>query len=510
MMRPFEVQQAALTDEVIDLAAVEAEPAFGSPSGVLRFLLIGLDLAALTGGWAYAVAARPPVPAALALAALVFVGVVTGLAFLVHQRLYLARVCALKAAETLQLARAAGVSALAVALAGVAGVEVSLALAVRGAAAAFVLLLVGRTMYRWWLELARREGHFLRHVVLVGGNEEALSLSALLREHPELGLRVTGVVTPREETLSVIDAPWVGTTDDCVQAVRAAGANGVVIAVSALSPDDLNRVVRDLLAAGIHVHLSTGLRGIATGRVRPHPLAYEPLFYVEPAVLRRWQTATKRALDLVLGALLLLAATPLLALAALAVRLGDGGSVLFRQERVGRDGRLFTLYKLRTMVPDAEERLAEVLAANQRNGPLFKLDRDPRVTRVGRFLRATSIDELPQLLNVLRGEMSLVGPRPALLREVEQFDSELQSRSTVLPGITGLWQVEARDLPSFAAYRRLDGYYVENWSIGLDFAILLATIRVVLLGAVQYLRSSPEELWVAPQPYALDEGAGNA
>jgi exopolysaccharide biosynthesis WecB/TagA/CpsF family protein len=164
---------------------------------------------------------------------------------------------------------------------------------------------------------------------------------------------------------------------------------------------------------------------------------------------------------------------------------------LFRQRRIGKDGREFTVFKFRSMVVDAEARLAELVQHNERHGPLFKVDVDPRITRIGRFLRATSIDELPQLINVVRGEMTLVGPRPALADEVAQFDEELLRRLRVVPGVTGLWQVEARDNPSFDAYRSLDLFYVDNWSIGIDIAILVSTAAAVLARSVRALRRHP-------------------
>jgi lipopolysaccharide/colanic/teichoic acid biosynthesis glycosyltransferase len=197
--------------------------------------------------------------------------------------------------------------------------------------------------------------------------------------------------------------------------------------------------------------------------------------------LSRWQLIVKRGLDVTVASVSLLFAAPVLAIAALAIKLQDRGPVLFRQRRVGRDGRTFEVLKLRTMVPDAEDRLSEVTGENlRRDGPLFKATDDPRRTRVGRVLEATSLDELPQLINVLLGTMSLVGPRPALPDEVAKFDDELLERHSVRPGITGLWQVEARDNPSFDAYRRLDLFYVENWSVTLDLAILFETFQAVL------------------------------
>jgi lipopolysaccharide/colanic/teichoic acid biosynthesis glycosyltransferase len=183
-------------------------------------------------------------------------------------------------------------------------------------------------------------------------------------------------------------------------------------------------------------------------------------------------------------------AAPIIAAFAIAVKRTDGGPALFRQQRVGRDGKSFTMLKLRTMVVDAEARLAELRKLNERTGPLFKMENDPRFTRVGKLMDATSINELPQLWNVLRGDMSLVGPRPALAREVATFNDRLLQRHRVKPGITGLWQVESRDDPSFADYERCDLFYVENWSIRLDIMIMLQTFVEVAKRATS--KSAPK------------------
>jgi exopolysaccharide biosynthesis polyprenyl glycosylphosphotransferase len=287
-------------------------------------------------------------------------------------------------------------------------------------------------------------------------------------------------------------APWLGDIDEAVQVVARTGVTNVVIAGTAVPYRNLQRLARQLPAAGVEVQLSTGIWGVAHRRLQWRPLAHEPVLTLEPSRAARWHAATKRGLDVVVATTCLVLASPLLALAALAVKLQDGGPILFAHDRVGQHGRRFRVFKLRTMVPDAERRLAELGLRNQRQGgPLFKVDDDPRVTKVGRFLRQASIDELPQLVNVLRGEMSLVGPRPALPREAAQFDEELRSqRLSVRPGITGLWQIEARDNPAFGAYRRLDLFYVENWSLGLDLMILWATVGRVAGRSMRALRRS--------------------
>jgi lipopolysaccharide/colanic/teichoic acid biosynthesis glycosyltransferase len=217
-------------------------------------------------------------------------------------------------------------------------------------------------------------------------------------------------------------------------------------------------------------------------------MSYEPLHQVEPAGPSRAVLVVKRAVDVVGAGVVLVLSLPLMAVVAVAIKLDSAGPVIFRQQRIGRDGNSFTFYKLRTMVPGSDVRPDETAAHNERTGgPLYKDAVDPRRTRVGKVLEATSIDELPQLWNVLRGDMSLVGPRPAISREVEQFDDALLARHAVRPGMTGLWQVECRDNPHFAAYRRLDLFYVENLSLWLDAAILSATVEIVAIRAVQKL-----------------------
>jgi lipopolysaccharide/colanic/teichoic acid biosynthesis glycosyltransferase len=192
----------------------------------------------------------------------------------------------------------------------------------------------------------------------------------------------------------------------------------------------------------------------------------------------------KRAVDFLLSAIGLIVLAPVFLVAAIAIKLDSRGPVFFKQRRIGKHLKPFNMLKFRTMVVDAEARLAALEQENQRKGPLFKLDVDPRVTRIGRFLRASSLDELPQLINVIKGEMSLVGPRPALPAEVAEFPIELRERHRVRPGITGLWQVEARDNPSFDAYQRLDLFYVENWSLALDLVVMLGTAEQLLLRPV--------------------------
>ena len=251
---------------------------------------------------------------------------------------------------------------------------------------------------------------------------------------------------------------------------------------------ELNQVVRALLAAGMHVQLFGGLLGIDPVRLQMMPIAGQAAFYLEQVQLTGLQARLKRLLDVVLGSIALVVLAPVIGVLALITRVADGGTAFFRQPRVGRDGHPFTMYKIRTMVMDAEARQPQLDHVNERSGPLFKMSNDPRFTRMGRLLDVTSLNELPQLWNVVKGDMSLVGPRPALAREMATFNDRLLQRNLVRPGITGLWQVEGRDAASFATYERCDLFYVENWSTRLDLMILAQTAVQMVARAGRVLR----------------------
>ena len=470
----------------------------GRGYGWLRWLLIGVDVVGALAVWTFVLVAsgaglwvhRLARAAPLALSLAVLVAVLNG-----AQRLYLARVCVIRSVEISRLARTSVVLGIvAVLIRGGALRNPSAAAdAAIGALATLAVLALLRGLYAGWLRACRAQGRFLRQVCVLGTNDEAIALIELLQTQPELGYRVVGAIgDPGERVPTWLGVPVVELGSDLVDAVVATGASGVLVAVSAVSAMDLDRVVRKLMSGGLHVQISSGLARVGHQRLRVSPLSHQLMFYVEPHRLKKWQAAVKRSMDVVLGSIAVMCACPVLLASALAIKLDDGGPVLYRQERVGRDGRHFKVLKLRTMVPDASAQLEHLAARNERNGPLFKLSLDPRVTRVGRFLRATSIDELPQLINVVRGDMSLVGPRPALPSEVEQFDHELRERISVPPGLTGLWQVEARDNPSFHAYRRLDLFYVDNWSLTMDLAIIAGTIWVVVERAARGLRRGTE------------------
>jgi exopolysaccharide biosynthesis polyprenyl glycosylphosphotransferase len=362
--------------------------------------------------------------------------------------------------------------------------------AIYSVAYSLVLATIFRVMRRQEVTRLHENGMHLRPVAIVGTNEDAFQLWRLLESHPEEGLRVIGVFGDFVEYQK--QPPWVPLLGDISDVESNAGALHAVevfIAKGSLGSHDLNRLCRRLSANGVHVQITGATRGIDQRRLSQHQIGDEPFLSVRPGSFTTRQRSLKRIFDLVLTAFALVVAVPILAIAGIAIFLLDGRPILFKQKRVGRDGEIFTMYKLRTMVRDAESHLIDLLQYNERQGPLFKLTSDPRVTRLGRFLRESGIDELPQLFNVLKGSMSLVGPRPALPSETNCFDPELLGRHRTWPGITGLWQVNVRDMDSFDSYHRLDLYYVENWSLGLDIKILARTVPLIATRVYKRLTS---------------------
>jgi exopolysaccharide biosynthesis polyprenyl glycosylphosphotransferase len=387
------------------------------------------------------------------------------------------------------------------------------AAAAEGAVCGAVLMIMLRWRYRRWLKHKRADGHYLQTVVLVGTNEDAAAMWQMLSDEPELGYRVGGVVGKQAQV-----APWLGlphrsAMTDLPQLAAEVGAEGVILVGSAVTAAETAIAVHSSLACGLHVQFWPGLAGMLSSRIRTAPVSGLPMLYVEAHKPPEWQKAAKRAIDVMTAAILLPLAAPVLLAVAIAIRLEDGGPVLYRHAVIGRYGVQTVVLKLRTMVPNAVQMTDNLSAMNEREGgPLFKAANDPRVTRIGRILRATSIDELPQLWDVLIGRMSLVGPRFAMPKEAAQFDEELQRRTVMRPGITGLWQTEARDNPSFSAYRRLDLLYVDNWSLGLDLAILVNTVHSVSVRAVTALLSRSghrrEKLAAAAAKASLAETQG--
>lgn len=446
-----------------------------------------LDTGLVVGAWVFACAGAVPLRGGTVTSPLLLVLLTVASAAVTGALPARSPIGMLRTVETGRLIRTVALGGV-----GVAVLDVFLRLGVGpvrllfGVVGSLTLLVIEREIRRLTWGWLRSRGRLRYPVVLVGSNEDAVGLARLVREHHGLGVDLIGRVAGDVEAgAELAEIPWLGPLADMPLLIREHGVRAVLIAASALHNAELNELVRELAWTGVDVHVSSGLQGLGAQRVVLSPVALEPLLFLSHPQRQPWQRVVTRVVDLVGALVVLLVTWPVLVAAAVLIRAEDGGSVLFRQQRVGRDGVPFTLYKLRTMVEDAEDRLVDLRDANQRaGGPLFKMDDDPRVTRMGRFLRASSIDELPQLFNIIRGDMRLVGPRPALEEEVAEFSPRLQRRCVVKPGITGLWQVEARDDPSFWSYLRLDLYYVENWTLSLDIAILLATVPVVLMRGV--------------------------
>ncbi len=352
---------------------------------------------------------------------------------------------------------------------------------VLGVGAALLVLVLARGLLRT-IRLGVSATEDLRRVIIVGSGQEARELAEVIGDHPESHLGIVGVVghLPVAETHGLASL-WLGPTSRLIELMHLHESTLAIVTPTGFRGEQFRLITKDLFEAGFDVYLSTGVSRLWEGRFDVVSMAHEPLVVMSSQQPARWQLGAKRVLDIIGASLILLLAAPIMLFTALAVKVEDGGPIFFTQKRVGRRSETFGMLKFRSMVTNAEELKAELAEENERTGPLFKLSRDPRITRVGSFIRETSIDELPQLINVLRGEMSLVGPRPALPEEFNAFDAEFRGRFDVRPGITGLWQVEARRNASFGAYRRLDLHYVENWTLGLDLRILLATVEQVLV-----------------------------
>ncbi|MGE3441838.1 MAG: sugar transferase [Acidimicrobiia bacterium] len=397
------------------------------------------------------------------------------------QRLYTARYVTRRMEESRRLVGGVAMAVLASAALAF-GMKLQLSRSWLGLAGvmSLVMLQLEREVARHYFARRRHKAAFRRRVLVVGCNSEAVELCTMLNREPSLGYDVVGLIAdPEQRALTTLQLPILGDTSEALDAIRASRASGVIVATTAMNLSTSNRLIRELTEAGIHVELSSSLLDIASHRLSVRPLGRIPVVYVEPVVRHGWRAGAKRAFDLVGAACGLVVLSPVMAAVAIAVRLDSKGPVFFRQERVGRGNSRFMVMKFRTMVVDAEAKIIDLRKYNEADGPLFKMKNDPRVTKVGKFLRKSSLDELPQLWNVLRGEMSLVGPRPALAREVAEWQPELHNRLRVKPGITGMWQVNGRSSSSFEDYVRLDLYYVDNWSLVTDLAILLKTIPSV-------------------------------
>lgn len=324
-------------------------------------------------------------------------------------------------------------------------------------------------------------------VLVVGGSGIGQQVMLGIKSQSRMGFHLVGYLEDREDAQrSRTHFPHLGGIDDLQRVVTNHTIHQVILALPFWENGRLPSLVQTCRTLGVEFHIAPDLQALSFDRVDVLQISGVPLLTLKELSIQGWNLAVKRALDV--GLILLFAPLilPFVLLLMVLIRLDSPGTALFRQQRVGKHGRLFTCYKFRTMVADAEARKVELALFNEADGPLFKIRNDPRITRVGRFLRRSSLDELPQLWNVLQGEMSLVGPRPGLPEEVACYEPWHSRRLEVTPGLTGLWQVLGRSDTTFDEMVRLDIYYAENWSLGLDVRILLKTIPAVLLGKGAY------------------------
>jgi exopolysaccharide biosynthesis polyprenyl glycosylphosphotransferase len=338
------------------------------------------------------------------------------------------------------------------------------------------------TSCRFVDQLRRERAQIHRHAIIVGTGSSAAELARHLENNPHCRYRVRAFVSPNGASAVSIDefsgTRAIGTLQDLREIACAEFADEIFI-TPPHSPDLISAVIREAEYHHINVSIVPDLKGI-----RPH-VTYSgnlPVLSVHQETVPAGALAIKRAIDIIVSSLTLLLLSPLMILTAFIIKLDSEGAVLYRSFRVGKKGRRFVFYKFRTMFDNADDLKTQLMALNERKGLLFKIREDPRITRCGRWLRKYSVDELPQLLNVVMGDMSLVGPRPPAVDEYEQYRTEHMRRLAVKPGITGLWQVQARQHPSFETAIALDLEYINTWHLGLDFKLLLKTLPVVIRG----------------------------
>jgi exopolysaccharide biosynthesis polyprenyl glycosylphosphotransferase len=318
----------------------------------------------------------------------------------------------------------------------------------------------------------------------MGGGSRAQWFATQIRQRSDLGYRILGYLdTGAHFENGVSDVPWLGQIDELPRIISSEVVDEVFVALPIKSQySQIETAINLLEEQGIMVHLFSDPFPHQLARSRPTEFAGTPLLSLHSAPPVTWRTEIKRLLDIVVALLLLVLLAPLLLLVALAIRLDSEGPIFFIQERVGFNKRRFRMFKFRTMRHDAEARMKEIEHLNEKSGPIFKIRNDPRITRLGKWLRKTSVDELPQLANVLLGDMSIVGPRPLSVRDALRMEVAWQKRRfSVKPGLTCLWQVSGRSNLSFEQWMQLDLDYIDSWSLALDGVILLRTIPAILM-----------------------------
>jgi exopolysaccharide biosynthesis polyprenyl glycosylphosphotransferase len=339
-----------------------------------------------------------------------------------------------------------------------------------------VLLVAGRFAWRGWLYRQRGRGLFLQRTVVVGSDPSAVDLIARLERDAYAGYSVVGRYGPPSTGVQ----EWLSGLDIVLETTDATAI--ALVPSEALTSDAIHELAWRLEGRDLDLLIAPAIVDITGPRLTVRPAAGLPLLHMDEAVLSRPQAFSKRALDLVGSVTLAILLLPVLLAVAVAVRVSSKGPIIFRQTRIGAGGRPFTMLKFRTMVDGADDMREELRAASGNQGAIFKMADDPRITGVGRFLRRWSLDELPQLWNVIGGSMSLVGPRPHPMDDVDRYELDAYRRLALKPGLTGLWQVEGRSDLSWQEALQFDLYYVETWTLSGDLVLLARTVRAVLQG----------------------------
>jgi exopolysaccharide biosynthesis polyprenyl glycosylphosphotransferase len=342
-------------------------------------------------------------------------------------------------------------------------------------------LFLGRIIIAATLTFGYRHGLRRARLLVIGSGRLGKMMMQHIAATSRLGYQIIGFIDDQNPPLSHFGRfREMGTVRELDTIIRKFKIDEVLIALPSHEHQEILTSVRLCKQAGAEFKLIPDLYELSLSQIDLDSIEGIPLIGIKSGGITAWEARLKRAIDVVVAGLVLLVGAPLWLLVALAIKIDSRGPVFFKQQRVGKDGKLFLLYKFRSMRADADRELARLRQMNEAGGPLFKIKADPRRTRTGKLIRRTSIDEIPQLLNVLRGEMSLVGPRPALPSEVEAYDLWERGRLEVHPGLTGLWQVRGRSQLDFDEMVLLDLYYIENWSLRLDMQILLQTLPAVV------------------------------
>jgi exopolysaccharide biosynthesis polyprenyl glycosylphosphotransferase len=345
-----------------------------------------------------------------------------------------------------------------------------------------IYLSIGRMVISWARSYLRRYDIGVERVLLVGAGDVGRMVMRTVAARPDYGLKLVGFLddNPAKSSTDVGRFKALGPTENAGEVIRQHQIERVIVCLPWQSHRTIQRLFRECEQLGVEAYVVPDLFQLTKNQMRVEELNGIPLLTTRDVSIQGWNLFVKRTFDLVVGVLMALVALPIGLAIALAIRLDTPGPIFYTQTRVGKNGREFRCHKFRSMVVNADELRDQVATMNESSGPLFKIRNDPRLTSVGRLIRRYSLDELPQLINILKGEMSLIGPRPNLPSEVAHYQEWMKKRLSVSPGLTGLWQVSGRSDLTFDEMVLLDIYYVENWSLGIDLGILIRSVPAVL------------------------------